>query len=479
MLLITGFVLFIWSLLRLVRLPETLYFFNDMGRDLLVVWQSWHDKKPFLLGPQNSALPFNQPALYFYLLYPAFLLTGMSLYTHTVTFMTVAGGLLLAMTKWLWASKRRAWILVWLPLIWLMAIQPEFVAQNRFIWNPSFVAYSLLPALFCYVLLLSRRDASSNLSWKSSLLWFWALVLGTALAFSYSVIPFALAWSTLILWQWRAQSWKFAASLVAVSIMWQIPTLAFELRYNFQLTRAVLWGERLPQVNLGWWEKLQQLSGYFTGSNTDWINLMIWLGIALLVVFNWRQIRQTPAQHPDTSFKLGLTLTTLTLIFTWLIPVAVQAHYVFGLFMAILLMIASLRPKFLLIALAGLTVWWLQPALLKRNINEPPRTLAQTEQCGQIVCKQISEPVFVSVESGLHPYHNGPEWRFILAKHGCDVKAIELEPKAAGQMIVVEDNGTYHHGQTDFYELGLFGPSNVVDKIDCTDGIGAIVLKKY
>lgn len=81
------FVIVFFIFLRVYRLPSTLFFFNDMGRDLLVLWESWEHKKPFLLGPQNSALPFNQPALYFYSLYPAFLLTGMSLFTHTVTFL--------------------------------------------------------------------------------------------------------------------------------------------------------------------------------------------------------------------------------------------------------------------------------------------------------------------------------------------------------------------------------------------------------
>ncbi len=69
---------------RFYQLPQTLNFFGDLGRDF-VVMQNWQRTgKPPLLGPQNSAMSFNQSAIYFYLLYPFYLITSGSVYATAI-----------------------------------------------------------------------------------------------------------------------------------------------------------------------------------------------------------------------------------------------------------------------------------------------------------------------------------------------------------------------------------------------------------
>jgi len=58
----------LFVILRLYNINNSLFFINDTGRDMAVL-QSWQNTgKIPLLGPQTSALPINQSAIYFYLL---------------------------------------------------------------------------------------------------------------------------------------------------------------------------------------------------------------------------------------------------------------------------------------------------------------------------------------------------------------------------------------------------------------------------
>jgi len=470
-----GFVLAVFIGLRLYRLPSTLFFFNDMGRDLLVVWQSWEAKKPFLLGPQNSALPFNQPALYFYALYPVFLLSKMSLYTHTITFWLFTGLIVLGLSKWLWSWRPAFGVL--LGTIVLIALQPEYVIQNRFIWNPSFVAPLVLVAFFAYWKTRSL-GSSSKLNWKW--LWLWAFGLATALAFSYSVAPLVVAFVGMILWQWRWHAWKFAVAMTSVSIFWQLPTLAFELRYHWQLTRAVLSGERPAQVAVSAVDKLIAIRDFFWHAATPTLATVATILVVSLVVANIWLILKTKRQARDEAFILAGVLSVLTPIVTLIIPVGIQSHYIFGLFTVFLITLASLRLRLLVPAVLLLSAIWMQPGVVNKYWLTPWRTVADLSACGELVCSQIKEPVFVSTQSSFHPFHNGPEWRFIFAKSGCQVKAIETENGQAQTMLVVADKGEYHHGKTTYNELSLFEAEIASEKeiISCSDSVRVHRLEK-
>src|SRR5579859_1105498 len=70
---------------RLYKLPTSFFYFNDMGRDSLALLDWAQTGKPPLLGPQTSALPFNQGAVYYYLLYPLFRLMQHSPFSAILT----------------------------------------------------------------------------------------------------------------------------------------------------------------------------------------------------------------------------------------------------------------------------------------------------------------------------------------------------------------------------------------------------------
>jgi len=135
--LIVSVVLFVF--LRLYKIKSSFLFFNDPGRDLLALYRWQETSKPPLLGPRTSVLPFNQSALYFYLLYPLFLLTNHSLFS---TIYTVIIFYLIFLLAGIFFLKKRSRLLEILVIVWfLIAIHPQFILQHRHVWNPSSPIY--------------------------------------------------------------------------------------------------------------------------------------------------------------------------------------------------------------------------------------------------------------------------------------------------------------------------------------------------
>ncbi|HCC84942.1 MAG TPA: hypothetical protein DEP87_04655, partial [Candidatus Pacebacteria bacterium] len=125
--------------LRLFKIETSLLFFNDIGRDFLQLWNWQQTGKPPLLGPQTSAMPFNQSAVYFYLLLPGYLLTRGSLLATIYTGVGVHLILLWSGVWWLRQNQPR-WLSKFWLIVGLLILQPEMVTQQRFVWNPSFIA---------------------------------------------------------------------------------------------------------------------------------------------------------------------------------------------------------------------------------------------------------------------------------------------------------------------------------------------------
>ena len=106
------------------------------------------------------------------------------------------------------------------------------------------------------------------------------------------------------------------------------------------------------------------------------------------------------------------------------------------------------------------------------------RTYAQMLSCFDKVCSEIKEPIYVSVQADFHPYHNGPEHRYMLKQSGCRVEYIENDPNKAKLMAVVEDGSTYVHGKTSFNELTMFGKSKEMKRFNCQPNFGVVILTK-
>ena len=165
--------------LRFYNIRDGLFFFNDMGRDLLVL-QNWQlSGKPPLLGPQTSVVPFNQSSIYFYYLYVFYLITKGSvfsaLFANAFLYIVIyIFGLVI--------FKKDSKITKIIHLsFFLICIHPQYIIQSRFVWNPSLITPFIMSAFFSFYLLIQK--------YSKFRLWAFSLSIATAISISYSVIP--------------------------------------------------------------------------------------------------------------------------------------------------------------------------------------------------------------------------------------------------------------------------------------------------
>jgi hypothetical protein len=452
---------------RFYNIRDSLLFINDMGRDFLVLLDWTQTGKPPLLGPQTSALPFNQSAWYFYLFYPFYLLSGRSPYATLITNAVIYLGTLFAGLKLTGERPRRQRI--WLLVFALMTIHPTFIEQNRFVWNPSFVGPFLSLATIGY---LRFKDEQT---WKNALLSSFFLIL--AVSMNYSALPALLAFLLVGAIQLRRSLVKFIAGLVLSGLIVNAGTLVFELRHNFLLTKAVFRPDQAGQPNAPLLEKIIALPGYLLATNSPWFGWVLTAIVAASVAAYWYQRRQEK-QRPAADWVTLAALTALTIGITVIAPVAVQKHYIFAMVTMLFFMIAALHRQLALLVIIILAAFWLRPAQIRTYFVRAPRTVADLQDCFALVCAAEKDPLYVSVETDLLPFHNGPEHRYFMRMNGCQVKDEYREPGQAKKMAVVVDNGTYKHGETAFHELTLFGPSTEKKVYSCRGNVRVHILEK-
>lgn len=464
--------------LRTYKISDSLFFQNDIGRDYLYLIEWQQSGKPPLLGPQNSALPFNQSAFYFYLLFPVFFLSNgwflsshlTSLIFHLIVF--VAGSLYLFKSQ----QKKLWW--VFFTVFLLGAIHPQLIAQHRYIWNPSFVWSSVVVATLSFYQLFTRFNAK----W----LWLFAISITFAIAMSVSAGPSLLAFLIMAMLMLKKNLLKIIGVVFLAGNFWFLPYWFFEFRYDFQIIKRVFGRKVLvmdpSRLTLEY--KLESFGRYLLDIKLPWYLVIICLGLMLvlaLMLLRKRFRENNNLTLSEMSLWLLLITTAISLVF----PVTIEAHYIFP-FLAFFHMIIAdtlvstkkRQQRILLFVLLIATIWWLRPKKFQSYIKPAPRSYEQIERCFQSVCSSINEPVFVSVQSKHYRYHTGPEFRYMALRHGCQMRYVETDFTAAEIMMVVADQSDYIHGETLYDELTLFGEASEEKVIGCENEIKIHLLRK-
>jgi len=456
---------YIWT--RLYKIDSSLLFFNDIGRDFLVLFNWFATGKPPLLGPQTSALPYNQTAIYFYLLAPLYLLTGQSFFASVYTVVVFYLGSFIWGIKKLWQSKDLFPTL--LIASFLLIIHPQQIIQNRFVWNPSFITPLILIAWFAWWQLKT--------SWSKKTLIVFTLSSSLAVSLNYSAAPVFLAFMILTLFylKKRYQFMKvFLFSGLSLAF-WNLPTIFFELRHNFLLTNLLIYGEKLPQNANGVIQKLSDLTNAIFVDMSDTGKLV--LLFSLLFGFVWSLAKLKKSQK-DPLLAI-LKLLFLSLIITLVIPISIQNHYIFGFLSLLCLFIAFLGRKVVWLPVLIMSFFWIKPILTASYFQPAYRSVLSSDQCAKKICGLVKEPTFVSVQSDLHPYHNGMEWKYLLLRNGCLIKELDAQIDQAEQMVVIVDNSDYQHNQTAYNELTQFGQSLEIRRISCQEKLEAVLLRRH
>lgn len=218
---------------RLYRLPATMTFLEDEGRDLLVVKRMLDTGKPALLGPQTSTGNMYLGPAYYYFITPALLLSGMS---------PLGPAALIAVT-----GVATVWLLYYLGKRWfdqptglvaavLYAVMPLPVVFTRNSWNPNLAP---LVSLLCVWMVVNIVGQSKHK--HRSYLALGALV-GLLVQLHYMALLFvaALGLTLLFYHRWRL-SQLFLGSLLALFTftLTLTPFIIFELRNQFVNTKAI------------------------------------------------------------------------------------------------------------------------------------------------------------------------------------------------------------------------------------------------
>jgi len=220
-------------------------------------------------------------------------------------------------------------------------------------------------------------------------------------------------------------------------------------------------------------EKLTALSNFIFNTANQNLNIFLFLIFITLSIYLVIKFRQ---QTKNIIFITSFLFLSLTVLF-FILPFTIQSHYVFALIGLLFTLVASLpqRLSFLLISIFSLI--YLNPQLLKIYFAPAPRTYSQTDACIKNYCQQFQNTTFVSVNSSYHPWHNGPEFRYLLKKNNCQIKDVETQNGQADYMTVILDNSTFDTN-TKYYELDLFGKYQTISQFNCLPNFQIQTLKK-
>lgn len=458
--------------LRIFSLKNSFWFFGDLGRDMLVL-QKWaaNFSRPPLLGPQTSVISFNQSAWYYYYLFPFFVVTSGSVYSSLLATLTLYGGMFVG--AFLAFKSRRHWRHA-AALFYLIAIHPQFVLQHRYVWNPSLVTPFLLLGFWAWW----RYHRRPDWSWLA----LFALSLSAAVGLNFSLVPTAAVMILLfIVEQWG--NWRRLMLLVLFGVLANLivhaPTLFFEIRHQFLLTRNLPTQELLQQEPL-WVQKISDLFVHVfaptQSAQTGIVAGAITLALLIFVLLRSERLRT------NWLFSRSLQISGLTALIMIVAPFRIHEHYIFGVLTFLLVALARL-PKQILIGFVVLaSAFYLQPYYWQLYQQAAPHSVTEQTVCTQQVCQVIKdfqlEPIFVNTHSASHN-HQALEYVFWLNKWGCQaIDAQTFNATPAPYMAVVADRAEFVNNETAYYELSQFGQAEELVKISCGEDLLVYLLEK-
>ena len=449
------FLTLVFIFLRLYRIETSLNFFGDIGRDFLT-FNNWiKTNKPPLLGPQTSVASFNQGAIYFYYLMPFYLLFNQSIFStlYATIFLYLFfffGGLIYYKN-----SPHKQKLLIY--IFGLISIHPQFILQSRLPWNPVLAPPFLIGGFLLLEELILKFSEKKE--------WLAMLFLAIAVSLTYSLIPTVFILFVFYVWQQKnvIKSIKALIKLAISFLVINLPTIAFEIRHGFLLSRSVLTQEPLQTASLSIEKLLILLSTSLSTTNT----LAIFI-LAIIVVLAFVKKNQN---IKSVAFVLMAVLLT-----QFLLPFKTHTHYIFGITSLVLILIGRINSKLVKALLIGtLIFFWLKPAQLKQYFTPVKITVQEKQACAQRACEELKFPIFMTLNSQSHD-HQAMGYRYLFSKAGCQVGDLVYEPNFADHLVVVSESTRYDLGKTDYHEISLFKPTETVIEIKCTDDLTLSVL---
>lgn len=461
--------------LRVYKIEQNFYLFGDVGRDLFRL-QTWSLNllKPPLLGPQTSAISFNQSAVYFYYLFPFFLLMKHSVYSTLVAAIFLYLLVFSFLFFWYRDKVDDQWRLM--ALFFLISIHPQFILQQRLVWNPSLIAPFLILSFWGW------REYQN----KQRKLWLFIMMFSLAMASSlnYSILPTVLAAILAFSWQQRKNLKNILLSIIygiASALVLNLPTLFFELRHNFLLTRS-LGGQEVLQQDHAWWHKLVMLSANIISPNI-FNNQAVWLLLGLIILLISIFLKNKKS-FKKNNFSFSLLVAIGSALLLLITPLTMHEHYMFGVLTFLLIAITFLPKKLLWLILIISSWFYLQPYYFLQYQQPAPHLATEKISCLKTFCEErknqglAGQSIFVNTHSSSHN-HQALEYVFLLKEFGCEaIDTQQFNAIPVDEMLVVADRATFENGKTGYYELSQFGLATEVSSLECKQDLKLYLLEK-
>ncbi len=446
---------------RLYNIKDGLFFLNDLGRDADVLYTWQKTGKPPLLGPQTSALPINQSPVYFYWLMIFYLLLRSNPIYSVVAYLVFY--LIIFFFGIIVFRKNNQLIILWLGAYLLMALHPQYILQSRQVWNPSLTPPLVLLSIFFFYLSLNKKNFKQ--------LFFSAFFLAAAISFSFSITPLFFVLTIFLFFSNREKTVKFIFYFFLSLVFFFLPVIVFELRHNFLLITSLLFKPHPQQKGIDFLTKFNSLADYVLATSNFNLNRFLLLSSFCYSLYKFLTLKI------KSKINFFYFLFIAMLILTFIIPFSVQAHYIFAISVSLFLTLFCEIRLINLTALLIISLFYVFFIIRGDNFQDSPRTYNQINQCFYQFCQNFKKPIYVSVISNFHPYHYGPEHRYLLKKNGCLVKNIEEDETTADMMMIVLDSADFNESSR-YYELDLFGPFQKVKKHYCQPNFGYVLIRR-
>lgn len=409
----------IWLITRFYQLETNYNFSWDEGyhSSILYNWQVNH-QFPFY-GPQTSYVTFYISPVYYYLLYPAYVLSSQHfLYNHLTAF-TYTWAIFIGLAAVL--RKRPAHRWNFLLLVTLLCFSPIVITQfYKVIWNPSYVWQPLLVATYALILIpSSRRKLLLAITSGAS--------CALSCAFNLSVWPVALGLTLVAIMILGKKWWWWLSGLIGNALLLYSPSIYKEIAAPGNLRYFPS-----PYPTGNFLTRLMTLSYYvvnFTNINLQnlqnkIVTIAFMATLIAAIVISLVKYRRSSNSPLCKNICFQLTVANIVIIIiTALPPVALDPMYGLGVTALVFLLLVNLNSRFKYLLIAGFLVHWAVQFPQSNLYTTPETSFYEYNSCAKFFCQkpnEVSAKCLVQLEELSEKY---TAHAYLLTLNGCQPQA--------------------------------------------------------
>lgn len=481
-------ILILGIFLRFYRLPQTMQFLGDQGRDALIVRRMLIEQHPALIGPVTSVgNMYLGPFYYYFMLFPLMLTypdpTGPALAVAVVGVITL--WLIYKLGKQMVGVRAAIFACI------LFAISPLVLTFSRFSWNPNIVPlFSLLFFWHTFQALKGKDKA-----WIFVGLWFAILIQLHYITLILLGVA-GIVWLGKLIEQIKAKKVRrdfIISTLLAVFIFLAslIPLVVFDVRHDYINSKAFssffsgdqkhfsvatsVTGRLVTNLTIF----VRNFTGIFSFQLTSWKKLLGFLVILVpsMVLFFKQRTHSAGERFLFLSFVFcvfGLSFYSSTLYDHYLVFMFPVVVIILGIILSSIWELKWLRPIVLLVLVGAAVLSYLHyPGKQQLGYN----IFMMKRAAGEIV-KRIPQDekynIFLFSPSG---DVQGMNYRYFLVT-GSNPPLSETEFFGFSRLYAIQDIPEEKLPSSSHYMFAVWPNRDVVEQFDVVDGPRVFVLKR-